>query len=379
MVFTKNKKIENLLLFSYLLVFPFGQLFRISILNASDFIVALTFLYVLGTTKNFSKIFKIFTPFILVAGSSLIFSIFIFKISLTGTGFLYFLRLVIYWYFLQFCFNFAHNRQKIKELLFSSLMILTVAVAVFGWFQYFVYPDLTALKYLGWDDHLFRLVGTFLDPGFTGLIIVLGVIITYFKKNWWLFFFLILSLAFTYSRAGYLALIFSLLAIAVITKKFKLVILSTLFFLVVTLFLPKSGGQGVNLARTYSISARFENYRETLTIFNQSPVFGIGFNNFCLARQFYLHKTDLSSHSCSGSDSSLLLILATTGMVGFLVFISCLLNLYQLPARGLYFKVLIISGVALLAHSLFVNSLFYPWLMGYFVILLSIQDFKEKS
>ena len=46
--------------------------------------------------------------------------------------------------------------------LYGSLIIW------FGILQYALVPDLRSLHILGWDDHLNRLAGSFLDPNFTG-------------------------------------------------------------------------------------------------------------------------------------------------------------------------------------------------------------------
>ena len=73
----------------------------------------------------------------------------------------------------------------------------------------------------GWDDHLYRLIGTFLDPGFTAIILVFGFLTSLayylkpaapkggFKNKYFLLIsiFLFVSILFTYSRAGYIALI----------------------------------------------------------------------------------------------------------------------------------------------------------------------------
>lgn len=153
-----------------------------------------------------------------------------------------------------------------------------------------------------------------------------------------------------------------------------------LFFAVSIFILPKPAGEGVNLARTYSISSRLQNYQETFRIFEKSPLFGVGFDNLCLARRAYLGVDQSRSHACSGSDSSLLLILVTTGIIGFIMFVSVIVGTYQLIIKtNVYAQVLIVSGVALFIHSLFTNSIFYPWIMVYFAILLSLQKFRERS
>src|SRR5690606_32109779 len=55
-----------------------------------------------------------------------------------------------------------------KTLVINALIAVAVFTAIFGWFQYILLPDLTAMKIFGWDDHYFRMVGTFFDPAFFG-------------------------------------------------------------------------------------------------------------------------------------------------------------------------------------------------------------------
>ena len=389
MDYSKKNKIDIFLIFVFLVVFPFGQLLRKTIningfqlaFNSSDIVVGIIFLYSLYKQFNFFAKVKIFRGFIYAALFSLVISIFLFNYKLVFLGALYFIRVLLYINFFAFCKNVLNKR---KGLILNSLIAVTTFSAIFGWIQYLLWPDLRPLYSLGWDDHYYRLVGAFLDPGFTGIILVLGlvsVIYKYFFKRdnrlLLLVAFFIISIAFTYSRASYLALSAALVYIAISTKKFWKIVVVGIFSLSIVYFLPNPGGQGVNLARQYSIIARLENYTQTVNIFEKSPLFGVGFNNICLAKQKYIESFKWDSHSCSGSDSSILLILATTGIVGFIIFTDCLVKLFSLMGKGYYKNIFIASSIALFFHSLFHNSLFYSWVMGYFAMLLSIQKFKE--
>jgi O-antigen ligase len=365
---------DKAILFIYLALFPFGQLLRISIFNASDILAILALIYLILVKKEGFKVLNPFKDLFLIALFSLLYSVFNFKSLNIFVGFLYFARVVAYFYLYKLSYNIVKKDLRLKETIFNSLLFVSFAVCLFGWIQYFFYPDLTSLKYLGWDDHLFRLVGTFLDPGFTSLIIVFGGLIAFIKKKYWLFIFFAATLAFTYSRAGYLAFAISLLVAALVFKRFKTFLFALVFFFAVILVLPKPAGQGVNLARTYSISLRIANYKETFKIFKKSPVFGIGFNNICLARKNYLKDINSSSHSCSGSDSSLLLILATTGIVGFMIFIGSLSKLLFNLKRVFYAEVFLVLLSAVFIHSFFANSLLYPWVMGYLAISASLVE-----
>lgn len=366
---------DKALLFVFLAVFPFGQLLGHWPI---DIIVGLIFLYTIIAYPRRSKAFKLFGGFILIAVFSYFFSFSIFTGQFPVTGALYLFRLILYWFFLDFCVNIINKYAHIKPLLFKSLVAILVVVAIFGWFQYFFYPDLTALKFIDWDDHLFRLAGTFLDPGFTALFLAIGATLS-FSLNPFLPIFFIVSLAFTYSRAGYLAFMAAMLITGIIGKKIIKSALFTLVLVLAVIFLPKPAGEGVNLARTFSISSRISNYIETIAIIRQSPLFGSGYNNICQAKKIYLQKYEPKSHSCSGSDSSLLLILATTGITGLIVFISFTANLFKSIKRGKYYILLLASFGALFVHSIFTNSMFYPFVMGLFAVLISLQTLKENN
>ena len=92
-----------------------------------------------------------------------------------------------------------------------------LSFALCGLFQYFLFPDTRFLENLGWDDHYYRLIGTWFDPAFTALCLVFGLIYVFFtsllKKIpvWFLFFnFFLLGVAllFTYSRSAFVGFFF---------------------------------------------------------------------------------------------------------------------------------------------------------------------------
>jgi hypothetical protein len=99
----------------------------------------------------------------------------------------------------------------------------------------------------------------------------------------------------------------------------------------------------------------------------------------CRARVQLLGQVDLNSHACSGSASSLLLILATTGVLGFIIFVNLIYKLIADLAKNTYGLTFLSCLVAVLVHSLFVNSLFYPWVMGWMGLLLSISLKPSKE
>lgn len=381
-----EKKLQIIIIFIFLALFPFGQLLKTTI-QPIDLVVGLAFIYTVIFSVKKPKAFRVLANFLFAALFSFLFSLSIFKTGPFFVGFLYLLRLTLYLYFLLFVFNFVRGSKVKKALLFNGLIAVSSFSAIFGWVQYFWFPDFRPFIVFGWDDHLYRLIGTFLDPGFISIVIVLGIIAALYKyissgnrKLVFLLAFLLLSLAFTYSRAGYLSLFAGALFLAVSEKKMKEIMLMFAAFLFIVLALPRPAGEGVKLERTASTNARLINYSETLKIIRKSPVFGIGFNNLCLARETFFANKEHDSHSCSGSDSSLLLILATTGVVGFIIFVWCLVSLLPLVAeKTIYGKVFYSSLAALFIHSLFVNSFFYPWVMGWLAILLAVSLKESKE
>jgi len=393
MVSSKKIKIIEIIVFLFLILFPFGQIIRTNLgflglnipLHPIDLIAGMAFLaFLIGDYKK-PKAIKYIIAFLGISLFSYLISYIIFGAKEVYLGGLYLLRLFVYTSLFVIAWNISTNKNFSKTI-FNSLIVITSAVALFGFIQYFFYPDARNFTIWGWDDHLYRLFSTFLDPGFTSIILVFGFLATLVKywgeKDKRILFVLVvllLAIALTYSRAGYLALIGGSFISFFLGKNLKKFLLFFGVFLLIIVFLPRPGGEGVKLERTASVILRIEDYQDTLTIFRESPLLGVGYNNMCYARAKYLGKIDLDSHACSGSASSLLLILATTGVVGFLIFLTLIYKIILNTKRDSYGLVFLSSLVALIIHSSFVNSLFYPWVMGWMGLLLAISLKPSKE
>jgi len=168
-----------------------------------------------------------------------------------------------------------------------------------------------------------------------------------------------------------LAFAVGVFTIIYLNKKFAKLILLVVGLAIVAFLLPTTRNHSIELFRSFSIIAKADNYRSTLQIFSKSPVFGIGYDNVCIAYQKFIGAQDFSSHACSGSDSSLLFILTTTGIVGLIVFVSSLWKVFKSISGNENTMVLGTTFVALIVHSFFSNSMFYPWIMGWMFILLA--------
>ena len=228
----------------------------------------------------------------------------------------------------------------------------------FGFLQYIALPDVRFLKYIGFDDHYYRLVGTFLDPNFSGLVLAILTLLSlslFKQKNILLFLPPLIGLALTFSRASYLSLAAGLIYLGVIKKQFKLLISLLLLGLILYLA-PKPFGEGVNLFRTFSITSRYANQIEAIKLFAANPIFGIG-------------------SFTSRIDNSFLYVLSTTGLVGFSAFLY-LIKVSWKVTQNIAAKSAII---AILTHSLFNNSFFYSWIIVLFFLFVAEKSTKKTS
>ncbi|MBI2310248.1 O-antigen ligase family protein [Candidatus Collierbacteria bacterium] len=329
----------NLLLIASIFIWPFGQLLQLTPLGTSlhlqllDLIAALLFLslFVYHRKKIIQdSLFKPLVIFCLVA-------------LLSRGNSIYLLRFISYTAF-YFAFRIEDVKKYYPYLVISAAIFLSI-----GFLQYFLLPDTRFLTYLGFDDHYFRLIGSLLDPNFTGLVLVIFTLLA--PKLFFLF--PLLALALTFSRASFLSLGVSLIYLAVVKKQFRLLLL-ILILGIALYFAPKPFGEGVNLFRTFSIFSRLENQSQALAIFAQNPILGVGFG----PRKI---------------DNSFIFVLATTGTVGFTIFLSFLKKAWQLTADPLAKA----AFLAILVHSLFNNSFFYPPILVLFFLLLNFRPSRS--
>jgi O-antigen ligase len=348
-------------------IWPFGQLLSLTVpsipsnLYLLDFAVFLVFISLL-VSPNRKKILAgpITKPLLIFLGIATVSLLLNFKQGVSS-GFplsvFYLTRLIIYPSIFYATRYIGISRLKLP---------LTISIVIFALIclaQYLVFPDMRYLKNLGFDDHYFRLIGSFYDPNFTGAVLAGTALFLIAKDKIILALPFIALLAPTTSRASYFVFIAGLIYHLFSKKKIKLLLL--LVLLGVTIYLiPKPFGEGVNLLRTFSIYSRIGSWQQGLTLFSEKPLLGWGYNT--------LRGVDGSRFQ---TDSSYILILATTGVFGFLTFLNLLYKLYKNTVDW-GAKILIYS---LLIHSLFNNSLFYIWIFALFWIAIGLGQEKTKG
>jgi len=348
---------------STIIAFFFGQLLRIDLKGFSFplidvFIVAIFCLNIFQKikTKEFKVKNKYLLYFIIFAWLSFVFNFFRYHFDAINP--------TLYLFRLTFLLSFFIFPPKIDEKIKKLFYLIIFSNVVFGLVQYFIWPDFTNFKSLNWDPHLYRLVSTFFDPTFTALIYLFLIIIVFlnkkipFRKT--ILIISYLAMALTYSRSSYISFLVAFTFIACQKKNFKIFIFSSILIFSTIFLLPRFEGEGTKLERTSSVSAKIENYKEGFNLFLKSPIIGHGYNNLFYIRQI----NNPNSHANLGFDGSLMTILVTCGVVGLTLFI---LGLKIIFIKGnLTIKTILVS---VLIHSLFANSLLYPWVLLFFIFI----------
>ena len=405
----------NLFVYLLILLIPLGQFSRLPLgLNGdvavflNDLLIPLflllAFVYLIGIKKRFlvPPFLGLLFFWVMLAFLGCIFSL---AFGFLGSsqvlvGSLYLLRFTEYILLYAAIYNLA----KIYDSSFSkttlSLMITSGFIfAILGLLQFKYFPDFSQFAGLGWDPHYYRVLSTFFDPNFAGLfltltliLIIATILLAPVSKLARLFLGMFLSviglaIVLTFSRSTYLALATGLTVVSFFKSK-KIILAGLILALLIFLFVPRVQERvtgALNIDETAKL--RLENYSKTLLIIEDHWLIGVGFDNFRYAQGYYGFLSDkrgvegTGGHSGSGSDSSLLLVLATSGVFGFavfLIFLGCVFIksiklFYQSTGyQKVLFLTVLASLSAIIVHSQFVNSFFYPWIMLWFFTLLGI-------
>ena len=373
--------------------FSLGEIARIQFPNSITVglfdisVVSLSF-YILAKTRKSKFTLKIpIILFILISLFSLGINFRRYELDQFLIGSLYLLRWIAY---TGVYFSATSLSDKGKKYTLRFMMLSGIFIVFFGYLQFLFYPSLRNLYYLGWDEHMHRMFSTFLDPNFAGVVFVLFFVFFYvFKEKFIsnrLLSSLILLLTFgaiilTYSRGAYLMFVVCALIYSILVRQWKVVAGVVLVFTILFIILsPRFYIENTNLLRVASATQRLESSKQALAIFNKNPL-GVGFNTFRYAREKYGFK-DLSlfgpSHSGAGVDNSMVLILVTTGVPGFLVYVYLIYKIFRIGFFNLKKNkmglVLLVSLGGLLVNSLFINSLLYSFTMAWIFLLAGLTE-----
>jgi O-antigen ligase len=390
---------------SLLLTIP-GELIRIPIGPGNGLLLNDIFLPILiafwvikkiGADRKFKKtlVGKPLVIFIGIAIISLVSSLRFLETNEVLASSLYLIRFIEYAFLYFITIDLVSKKDSSK---FFNLIILTgVLLAIGGFIQLQIYPDFRPMEDLGWDPHVGRLLGTWFDPNFIGgglafiTCLALGKILTSKKPKPILIaatLLMTVAILYTYSRSAYLALAAGVFVMGTLkSRKFLLTIIIGTIVLI-----PMSDRAQTRIvdmyhsakslvsqtAETPDITAqhRLNSWKRAVEVYAKHPILGSGYNTFKYVQSKEGLITNIRSHASTGSDSSLLTILATTGPLGLLAFLSLYILILKHGIKN-YKKSLPLglasATSALLIHSVFVNSLLFPHMMVLFWVTAGLM------
>lgn len=345
------------------------------------FIITWIIHFIFTQFKFFTKIkftLNLELTFILITLVSLIFNL---VVLFDLIQVLYVIRLSAYLLFAISLIHLQKEKQIDRTILRFQFFCVGIFVLLLGFLQYTFIADTRFLAIFGWDDHYARMISTYFDPGFTGMSLVISLLLglslplraskTFIHTLTVSLF--SLGVILTFSRASYLALIVCL-TLCLLTnqveqlKSFKPwlvggVFASLLFFTVI--LVPKPFGEGVNLLRTSTIFARTSAISQQL---NQTTLstFLIGNGPFSQHSSIATNeeKKLLPSHS-RVPDSLFIMVFSSVGIVGLGVFLALLRK--WLTYLYIHDRYLFAALCGLVVHAQFSNSLLQPFVLLLFL------------
>lgn len=392
--------ILNFLFCLYFILFPLGNLLRLGVggniyISVQDIVLVVILIVFFSDLRNIKKL--LFTNkfltfqilFLLVGIISLLMNILIFKDIKIFTSILYALRYLSLLLLIPAIQKLGNTSYIQKLMIVSGLVFLVLGIG-----QYLLLYDLRPFTYLGWDNHLYRLFSTFIDPNFSGVfycvyffILLSKIYDVSFKKSYiyiLISFFTVVAIYLTYSRTAFLSFIAGSIIFFVLIKRTKFIFLFLLLAISFGLLFKDSLIEGSNPFRVVSSSNRILSLNQTIKIYEHNPLLGVGFNAFRYAQVRYSTRDIVGankSNADAGTDNSFLFVLVTTGFVGFIFYILSFLYLVKdLLGKSFYKKIVILPIVAIIiVSSLFINVLFYPLIMVWFLTLIGLSNRSTKD
>jgi len=355
------KLLDRLLLFSLIFTLFIGNLLDVFFtfpLKLLDIVVILIFIRSLVFIKHRVKnidigilSFALFNVIVLWLNNKHLFNF---------SSFLYLFRIFLY---LQTYPFFVYIFLKIKS--WDNLKKVVPLFLVFHLIVFSIFKNLTVL---GYDPHISRLYGPFLDPNYYAILLVLLLTLFFnLRHSSNLDFFTVLltlvSIFLTFSRVGFLLLLLLLLTKYLLSKNSKY--LGLLFgFLILTItnnkYLLRMLFVGGN---SQSFIYRIRSYIDGISIYSLN-LLPLGYNNILINKYFLTSNLNMSS---SFTDSVVLNLLLTGGIFNLLIVIFAAFVLAKkLLLKGSIAGFTII--VFILFSSFVMNVLFQP----YFIIIISI-------
>lgn len=281
-----------------------------------------------------------------------------------------------------------HVRERHVWGVWHTLERTLLLLAAFGVVQAIFLPNFALMVYpdqVGqWDAQRNRLVSTILDPNIASGVLLIGLLVQLAqlacgaRVSVWKPLLLLVAMVMTLSRSGVAGLIIGAIVILFATRKLSKRVMRFIALAMVgfVISLPKL----IPFALQYSklgvtddsAAARLITWGRAVEVFLENPWFGIGFNTYGFVQERRgIERVSGVSYSAEGG---LLFIAVMTGIVGLVVFLGMLWMVFRKcrlgwrersasPAeRGLFIGTAAATA-AILVHTVFVNSLFVPFVM----------------
>ena len=353
----KEHKVSLRLITSYLLIILYlipGNAIVISVGNGitirpSEALSILISIYMIVCKRvHYLKIEKQIMIWLLIATVSAILAFFLFNYTISGfvSGLFYSVRLVALILSSKFVIVSFARRKNPTELLLSIILNCYLFVCFIGFFQLIFFPVAYDWYRLFWnigmarlnvDPHINRLISTYYDPNYLSSCLLIPFSICLFKwqegdKRKFIYLVIYtITIVLTVSRSGLLgmAIIIMIFFLRRSKRKREIIrnILLSIIIIIAGIYMFSSNVAIIrrlfNSSKDQSTFDRFASWKYTINIFKYSPVFGIGYNMF-----------DAFCNSVFGkigdkSDSSLILILISSGIIGSSYFIYALGGLFR--------------------------------------------------
>lgn len=298
----------------------------------------------------------------------------------------YLVRWLVYFAIYVIAINVVFRPDALR--LWGAVERMILVFAGFGIFQsiflpgfaQMVYPDSQA--YVDWDIQGHRLVSTYLDPNFAGGLIAMGLLVLVARAAFgtavpaWKLLLLGAALLMTVSRSSILGFVAGAgLLLVVRGPSRRLLKLGGMALLVLLPFLPLLIRFALSFGK-FSVEGsamhRVIAWLRAIEIFADHPVLGVGFNTYGFVARSYGFAE--KGNASFGLDGGLLFIAVMTGMVGVLVYSAMVAatlgrcrrlwrDEHGSPEERALGLGVAAATVALVVHSVFLNSLLYPALM----------------
>ena len=316
------------------------------------------------------------------------------------TGFLYLFRF-LYFLMLAYVLSAYLKKAGMCERVLKFVNICYLVVGFIGLLQLLLFPvayDFYNIFYAfgvyfpNPDPHINRLISTYFDPNYLACCLLIGVVISIYlwrkskgaslqKRVFYglSFLFYCLTILLTKSRSG-------LLGLAIIAglyllcsydfqhiRRIHLLFVGVLLFAIIYLVFFSNITVFVrirNFMSDPSAQARFNSWAKSFEVIKNTGFLGVGYNLIgAYNRDIYGF---VSESTANGADSSLLLIMMTTGLWGLLLWGMHLYQLFKIRNNALFIGSLTLAALIVCNFN---NLLFYSlWVFPFYFTVYLLRN-----